>query len=137
MKSWTCYVAHYNTSKKFAQQQLSDKNGQVLIGNYLLKVLKICIKFLKSVENVTVTLNSNVSTAYLRNSEGEIKKQYSPLDMFVLNGSIGESKIFSTDFDFLSFEFSSEISEIRFWLQDLQRRKIDVEIDVFWCLSKS
>ena len=132
---WKNSIAKFNTATGFAEDILLDDQGQTLIGVHVLRITKISVKPTSQVKT-TGALCCSVYTSYKQTSEGPVKKQYIPIDIFTLAGPKDQVIIIPITND-LIIQFS-DISNISFWLEDLNKKKLgNVQLDVLFSHQKS
>ena len=134
MTCWKNTLAKYKHQTAFATESLLDDEGQSLIGVYGLKVLKIRVKYTAAVKN-TAILCCSLFTCYKENSEGIISKVYAPVDIFKLEGSVGQESVLQVAHDF-KLQFS-DVKSVSYWLEDRDKKKLkNVELDVLMAYKK-
>lgn len=130
--SWISTLAFY--SDNFARKVLVNEHAQALIGVYEFYVTSVNVKLLSNYNNQCGILCSNLVTSFELNSENTLEKIYQPLQLLELQGRSGTSKVFT--FENPNLQQFSDISECTFWIDDLSRRKLNIELTVLFSFRK-
>ena len=92
------------------------------------------LTYLTKIQPIHCAFYCNLISSYELDINGALKRNYSPLKVFQLEGDIG--KIDLKDLDSSTFKFS-DVSVVKCWISDFQNKKVDVEISVFCAYRKS
>ena len=108
---------------------------RTLVGIYEISFKSVTLTYLRKIQPIHCTFYCNLISSYELDVNGALKRNYSPLKVFVLDGDAG--KIDLKDLDPSPVHKFSDVSVVKCWISDFQNRKVDVEISVFCAYRKS
>jgi hypothetical protein len=122
-------LVNYSKVSQFASKKIiSQNNTQSLIGLHKFYIIGVAITYLKEVLNTNVVLCSNIISNYELSSSGIAERVYTPVCLFHLNAAKDTNEVLKVPH---KLPFIAEgVTEIMFWLEDLSKKKIDIQLDV-------
>ena len=98
------------------------------VGVYEISFKSLALQFAKDLPEVHCALYCNFVTSYELDSNGDLKRAYSPIQVLQIKGTTGKLQLVSLNHQ-PTYQFS-DISTIKLWLQDFESNKLDVEMTV-------
>ena len=131
---WINAIVPYNSTTKIAQKKILDNFGQEIVGVYEFCFRSVILKFDETIDTFGMVC-CNFLTNFEYSTHGNLERVFAPIKVLSVKAVPGSSQLI--ELDSTRSYVISDLSDLKIWLQDFRKKRINTDINVHICYRKS